>query len=120
MSRIDKVNHQIQRVLSQIIREQVDNPRIGMVSVLRTETTPDLRYCKVYISVFPESAYEEAHQALAKMKGFIKKLLGKELRLKFLPDIEFVSDTSIKYSIDIQERIEEIKHELEENGSDDT
>ena len=113
MSRLDKVNHQMQRVISEIIREEVDNPNLGMISILRVETTPDLRYSKVYFSVFPDDKVEEAFNTLATMKNFIKRLLGKHIRMKFTPDLEFIPDDSIKYSIDISKKIEDIKDELE-------
>lgn len=115
MSRIDKINHQIQRIISQIIQEQIDNPTLGLISVVRVDTTPDLRYCKIFVSVFPEKNTESALSTLVDMKGFIKKLLGANLRIKYLPDIEFVADDSIKYSIDISQKIERLKDELKEN-----
>ena len=101
MSRIDKINHQIQRVVAQIIRQEVDNPHLGMISVVRVETTPDLRFCKIFFSVFPENNTQEALATLTNMRVFMRRLLGKELSTKFLPELEFVPDDSIKYSIDI-------------------
>ena len=118
MARIDKVNHQIQRVISGIIQEHIDNPNVGMISIVRVETTPDLRFCKIYFSVFPEDNTQEAHETLLSMKNFIKRLLGSNLRIKFLPDIEFVPDESIKYSVDISERIERLKDEFTEDSKD--
>ncbi|MBN2121006.1 MAG: 30S ribosome-binding factor RbfA [Candidatus Omnitrophica bacterium] len=111
MGRIGKVNHQIQRIISQIIREEIDNPNLGMVSLVRVETTPDLRFCKVFFSVFPEENTDSAFLTLQKMRGFIRRLLGSRLKIRFLPDIEFVPDDSIKYSVDIYEKIERLKDE---------
>ena len=48
MARIHKVNHQIQRIISQIIQEQIDNPNIGLISIVRVDTTPDLRFTAAY------------------------------------------------------------------------
>jgi len=119
MSRINKINHQIQRVVSQIIQDEVDNPNLGMISVISVDTTSDLRACKIFFSVFPENNTEAAYQTLLSMRSFIKKLLGINLRIKFLPDIEFIPDDSIKYSVDIYERIERLKNELKEDSKDD-
>ena len=116
MSRIDKINHQIQRIVSQIIREQIDNPNLGMISVVSVDTTSDLRSCKIFFSVFPESNTEVAYKALLSMRSFIRKLLGVNLKIKFLPNIEFVPDDSIKYSVDIYEKIERLKSEFKESN----
>ena len=112
MSRIDKVNHQIQRVISRIIQEEVDNPNLGMISIVKVETTSDLRHSKVYFSVFPDDKAEQALDTLSTMKNFIKKLLGQQVKIKFLPDLEFIHDDSIKYSVDISKKIEDIQDEL--------
>ena len=119
MSRIDKINHQIQRVVAQIIREEVDNPNLGMISVVRVETTPDLRFCKIFFSVFPENNTQEVSDTLNGMAVFIRRLLGKELSTKFLPALEFVPDDSIKYSVDIYEKIEGINDEPSQDSKSD-
>ena len=119
MARIEKVNHQIQRIVARIIRREVDNPHLGIVSVVRVETTPDLRFCKIFFSVFPENNTEEALATLTGMRVFIRRLLGKELRTRFLPDLEFVVDDSIKYSVDIYEKIEQIKDESDHDSKSD-
>ena len=119
MSRIDKINHQIQRAVAQIIRQEVDNPHLGMISVVRVETTPDLRFSKIFFSVFPENNTQEALDTLTNMRVFMRRLLGKELSTKFLPELEFVPDDSIKYSIDIYEKIEKMKDEPSKDSKSD-
>lgn len=116
MYRREKINHQIQRVVSRLIQEEIDNPNIGIVSIVRVETTSDLRHCKIFFSVFPEENLELVSQALLSMRGFIKKLLGESLRIKFLPDIEFISDSSIRYSLQIEKKLESLKDELRESS----
>ena len=118
MYRVDKLNRQIQRIISKVIQEEVDNPNLGMVSIVRVKTSSDLRYCKVFFSVFPEENLGLAEEVLGSMKNFIKKLLSKNLHIKFLPDIEFVSDSSIKYSVNIYEKIEELRDEFKEDNRD--
>lgn len=120
MNRIEKVNNQIRKEISQIIRDQVDNPNLGMISITRVETSADLKTSKVYFSVFPESNTESAYKTLLDMKGFIKKLLGGNIRVKFLPDIDFVPDDSIKYSVDIYDKIERLKNEFKKDNRDNT
>ncbi len=116
MYRIDRINHQIQRIISKVIQEEIDNPNIGMVSIVRVETTSDLRHCRVFFSVFPEDNLELVSQTLLSMRSFIKRLLGKNLRIKFLPDIEFISDRSIKYSVEVGDKIERLRNELGEDS----
>ena len=118
MARIERVNHEIQRIISQIIQEEVDNPNLGMISIIRVDTAADLRTCKIFFSVFPEANTESAFDTLLEMKGFIKKLLGASLKIRYLPDIEFVPDNSIKYSVDIYEKIERLKDELNQDNKD--
>ncbi len=113
MRRIDKVNSQIHRILAEIIQKEVDDPNLGMISIVAVDTSKDLRYCKVYFSVLPEENLQLARQTLSKMKNFIKKQLSLQLRAKFLPDIGFIPDESIKYSIDISKKIDEINKERE-------
>ncbi len=112
MRRIDKVNQQIKREISGIIREEIDNPNIGMISITRVDTAKDLRVCRVFFSAFPESKSAEAELALSSMKNFIKRILGTRIRLRFIPDIEFTLDGSIKYSVDISSRLDQLKEEL--------
>ena len=120
MSRfMGRVNGQIKREISIIIGREVDNPAIEFISITRVDTSKDLRQAKVYFSVYPQEKREIASDALAKMKDFIRTKLGRRLRLKFLPEITFILDTNIEYSVDIYAKMEEIKHELEENQESD-
>ena len=114
MARIDKINNEIKRALSTVIQEEVDDPRIGLISIVSVNATADLKYCKVFFSVFPESSTDDAYYALSGMKDFIRKVLGAKLRLKYLPELEFLPDDSIKYSIEINKRIDEINKDTTE------
>ena len=97
-----------------IIQKEIDDPDLEFLSITRVDVTADLREAKVYFSVFDESKYKKAKEGLAKMNGLIRGILGKRIRLKFLPQLTFIPDDSMKYSVDIYKRIEEIKKEEDE------
>ncbi|MBN2169029.1 MAG: 30S ribosome-binding factor RbfA [Actinobacteria bacterium] len=91
--RIDRVEEACKEELSELLQKEVKDPRVGFVTITRVKVSPDLRYAKVYVSVLGEE--EEAEQSLEGLnsaKGFLKGKLGKHLRLKNLPDIEFVRE----------------------------
>jgi len=106
--RIDRVNQEIRKKLVEVIQEEVDDPTMGIISILRVETTRDLSLAKVYYSVYGDKkAIPYAKQVLSKMSGFIRHRLGEKIRLKFLPKLEFFLDDSIEYSVYIHQKIEE-------------
>jgi len=112
--RLNKVNSELRKQLMDIIQKEIDDPDLEFLSITRVDVTADLREAKVYFSVFDESKYKKAKEGLAKMNGLIRGILGKRIRLKFLPQLTFIPDDSMKYSVDIYKRIEEIKKEEDE------
>lgn len=118
MSRIDRVNSQIRKELSEIIQQEMDNPNLGLISIIRVDTSRDLGISKVFFSVLPEDKIEEVYEALYSMKGFMKKLLGDRLKIKFIPDLKFIPDDSIKRGIDISKKIDEADKGYEESESE--
>ncbi len=93
MSRTDKLDSLLQREISSIIQFDLNNPEIGFVTVSEVRVSPDLSRAKVYVSFFGKN-YEIA--ALKKSKGFIKTELSKRLKLRKIPDIEFVVDDTLE------------------------
>ena len=114
--RMERVNRQIQRQLMDIIQKEIDDPIADFLSITRVETTSDLQESKVYFSLLNESEYAQAKDILESMKGFIRGALGKKIRLKILPQLHFIPDESIKYSVDIYKKIEEMNNSEVENG----
>jgi ribosome-binding factor A len=97
-NRINRINEEIQKELSGKIRELKD-PRIQntMISITRVETTPDLRYTKVYVSFLQEDKAQEAMKGLKSAAGFLRRQLGSNLRLRYAPEIVWSLDDSITY-----------------------
>lgn len=110
MSRHDKVEHQLQKEISNIIHDEIKDPRLGFVTVTSVELSQDLRHAKVFFSVLgKEQDYEKTKEALDSAAGFVRKLIGERIRLMFVPEIFFREDRSSEYSARIQEILEEIK-----------
>lgn len=96
-NRIGRINEEIQREMSSLIRT-VKDPRVadaGMVSVTAVETTPDLKYAKIYVSVLDKSASAQALKGLKSASGYLRRELGRALSLRNTPELSFVRDDSI-------------------------
>ena len=112
MARKDKVQVAIKKEVSAIIRDDLSDPRIGFVTVTSVDLSPDLKYAKIFISVLGEPKQrKETFKALASAKGYVRKLLGDRLNLRFVPNVSFKEDTSAAYSVYIAKKIDEIKEE---------
>ena len=94
-NRINRINEEITRELSMRIRDLKD-PRVqGLVSITRVETTPDLRYAKVYISILDKSDAKEVMRGLRSAGGYLRRELGHALSLRYTPELVFQRDDSI-------------------------
>lgn len=105
-NRIGRINEEIQRELSGLIRGLKD-PRVhGVVSITNVETTPDLRYTKVYISVLDKGDVAEVIKGLKSASGYLRRGLGSALQLRYTPEIVFAADDSIAEGAHILELLE--------------
>ena len=97
-NRINRINEEIQKELSSLLRS-VKDPRVQdtMISITRVETTPDLRYTKVYVSFLQEEKSKEAMAGLKSAAGWIRRQLGSNLKLRYAPEIVWALDDSITY-----------------------
>lgn len=108
MERTDRIAGEIQKEISDIIRNSIKDPRIPeMVSVTRVRVTRDLRYAKVYISIYGSD--EEKKNAMIALKGaagFVRREIGQRVQLRYTPEIVFEADDSIEYGMQISELID--------------
>ena len=97
-NRINRINEEIQKELSSLLRT-VKDPRVAntMISITRVETTPDLRYTKVYVSFLQEDKAKDAMAGLKSAGGFLRRQLGSNLQLRYAPEIVWSLDDSITY-----------------------
>ena len=104
-NRIGRINEEIQRELSSLIRT-VKDPRVhGLVSITAVNTTPDLRYAKIYVSVLDKSDVNEVVKGLKSAGGYLRRELGAALRLRYTPELQFVADDSIQQGAHILEML---------------
>ena len=105
-----RVNGEVQRVLAEIIRGEIKDPRISpWTSVVAVEVAPDLKSCKAWISVLGnEEVRENTLQGLKSAEGFIKRQLAKTINLRNTPEITFVMDQSIEYGVNMSRKIDEV------------
>ena len=121
-----RINMEVQRELSEIIRGGVKDPRIHpMTSVVSAEVTPDLKYCKVYISVLgSEEAGKETIQGLKNAEGYIRRELARRVNLRNTPKLQFIFDQSIEYGVNMSHLIDQVAQadgagREDENGGQD-
>ncbi len=94
-NRIGRINEEIQRELSNLIRT-VKDPRVtGLISVTAVDTTTDLKFCKVYISALDKSDVNQVLKGLKSASGYLRRELGRSLNLRNTPELTFVRDDSI-------------------------
>ncbi len=94
-NRMGRINEEIQKELSSLIRT-VKDPRVGgMISVTAVQATPDLKYAKIYISVLDKSDASEVLKGLKSASGYLRRELGRNLKLRYTPELSFVQDDSI-------------------------
>jgi ribosome-binding factor A len=116
-NRMIRINDEIKKELAEILRSHLKDPRITtMASVVRVETTNDLKYCKAYISVMgDEEAKEKCMAAIANAKGFIRSEIASRINLRQTPEFKFILDDSLDYSM----KINQILKDVSDRGNDE-
>ncbi len=109
-NRITRINEEIKHEISNIIRNGLKDPRVStLASVLRVETTPDLKHCKVFISVLgDDDTKKSTEEGLKSSSGYIKGEISKRVNLRITPDLHFVMDQSIEYGIHMSKLIDDV------------
>ncbi len=104
-----RVDEALRAVLSDAIGSQLQDPRVGFVTVTGVKTSPDLRHARVYVSVLGDEAAREASlEGLRSAHGFLQARLAGELRLKHTPNLTFEYDESVARGMKITQLIEEV------------
>lgn len=109
-NRIGRINEEIQKELSSLIRNLKD-PRVQdtMISITHVETTPDLRYAKVYVSFLQEERAKEALKGLKSAGGYLRRELGSSLNLRYTPELNWELDDSITYGAKMMKLINSLE-----------
>ncbi len=105
-----RINGEVLRELSNIIRGEIKDPRIApMTSVVSVEVAPDLKTCKAYISVLgDEEAQQSTLAGLRSAEGYIRRELARSINLRNTPEITFIMDQSIEYGVRMSKMIDEV------------
>ena len=108
--RIERVNHLIRQEISQLLQQQVRDPRLShLVTITEVSTSSDLRYAKVFTSCLgSEAEKQETLAILAGASGFFRKELAKRLKLRYIPELSFRWDDSIERGAYLQELIDKV------------
>jgi len=103
-NRINRINEEIQKELSSLFRTLKD-PRVqgGMVTVTHVDTTSDLRYAKVFVSVLDKSQEKDVLRGLKSAAGYLRRELGAAVKLRYTPELQFIADDSIEQGAHILE-----------------
>ena len=120
-NRMTRINDEILRELSQILMTEVKDPRLGvMTSILRVDTTQDLKYCKVYVSVLGnEEEKKGVMEGLKNAGGFIRHLIAERVNLRNTPEFIFKLDDSVEYGIRMSKLIDEVSKGLSDKSGEE-
>lgn len=114
--RTGRVGEQIKKEISSMIQTELKDPRVGFVTVTGVDVTGDLSLARVYLSILgSEEQKEETLHAIGRAKGFLRTELGRRVRLRHTPDIEFRFDSSIEYGSRIESLLQQINRESRES-----
>ena len=106
--RIDRISEEVRREIDRIIRDEMNDPRIGGTwSIVRAEVTRDLKYCRVRVSILEEEKRKDFMAALKSASGYIRRELGRNVELRNVPELQFELDTNIEYAAHINQLLKE-------------
>lgn len=118
--RVEKLQELMKQEISDIIFHELKDPRIGFVTVTSVACTEDLREAKIYVSVMgDEKKARDTLNGLNSSLGFVRREIGKRIRLRFTPEISFALDTSLNYSDHIQRLLNEIHEDQPQEKKED-
>lgn len=116
--RVERVKRQLLRELTAIIKENLKDPRVGFVTVIDVELSPDLRHAKIFVSIMGnKKEQEETFQALTHASGFVRTQVGQRMRSRHTPEIVFIKDESMEYVSKIYRIMDEIKTKESHHGA---
>jgi len=109
-NRQGRIDEEFRKELSQLISFELKEPSVtGMVSVTKVKVTPDLKYAKVYVSIFNSKNIKETLAGLKKSSGFLRSELAKRINLRNTPELVFELDESLEYGARIDKIINDLK-----------
>jgi ribosome-binding factor A len=114
MSRVERFAGLIREEISEILRDEVSDPRIGFVSITGVDISPDMKNARIYVSIFgSEKEKDEAMHGLASATGYIRSKLAQMLETRNTPELRFIRDDSIERGSKVLGIISKLEHEKE-------
>jgi ribosome-binding factor A len=111
-----QVSDELQRILSEVIQYELKDPRVGFATVIGVDMSADLQHATVRVSVMDETQRADTIEALERAKGFMRRRVAQELRhLRSVPELHIKLDTSLDYSMHIDEVLRQVELERREN-----
>ena len=119
--RVQRIGEELRRVISDIIRSKIKDPRIPeIISVTNVIVTNDLSFAKIFVEIMgTKEEKEDALEGLNSAKGFIKKEISTEVKLRQMPELIFILDETLDINRKMEELIEEVKHGNDKISWDD-
>ena len=111
--RVSRINEEFKKIISHIMRHDLKDPRISkMASVISVDVTRDFSYATVYVSVLgSEEEKQQTMEGLAQSAGYVRREIGKQIKLHHTPAILFKPDNSIEYGVSMSQKIAELSKE---------
>lgn len=114
--RTQQVGDEIQRILSEVIQSELKDPRVGFATVVGVDVSADLAHAKVRVSVLDETQRADTMEGLERARGFMRRRVAQELRhLRIVPELHLQLDTSLDYSMHINEVLRQVEEERRHN-----
>ena len=104
--RSERVAEQVRRDLADLIRSELKDPRVGMISLTAVELTPDYAHAKVFFTTLNSEHLKEIEQGLKRASGFLRRELGRRIHIHTLPELHFIYDSSLEYGASMSALIE--------------
>ncbi len=112
MGRIEKVNQTIKKEISGIVHQELRDPRLGFVTITHVEVSRDLQHAKVFFSVLGSGTnVEDTQKGLDSAKGYIRRLVGQRVRLRYIPELNFIFDNSVEVGFHMDETFKRLREE---------
>lgn len=114
-TRQEKMRQLLKEEISDILRREIKDPRLGFFTIIDAEITSDLRHAKIFVSILgTEEERKQSMEVLRHAQHFVRQEFGKRVRMKVLPDIQFKHDETVDQGVRMLELLEEIKRNDEE------
>ncbi len=115
--RIEKVNELVKREISNMIQlGDINDPRVSLVTIMNVDVSKDLHYARVRFSVLSDDpkVVKQAAEGLDSCRGFVRKLIGQRMKLRYTPEIQFIFDKGVQYAARVDATLMEIKKNIQQ------